>query len=146
MLVRDQKLSRIRPGVGIDRDCFTPQQLRSTSTESRPAAERQLVRSAVDCSVAPFHRVNGEPIPNGPVCDRQRFECGLDVIFEPDMHAERSNFLFERPAIGKESVAGHYFEGHPVAPDKPSAHAIAFSSSCSWFGSEYVSAECPIAE
>jgi len=112
----------------------------------RLAAERQLVRSALECSVAPFHRVNGESIPNRPVCDCQRFECGLDVVFEPDIHAERSNFLFERPTIGKERVAGHYFEGHPVAPDKPSAHAIAFSSSCRWFGSEYVSAACPIAE
>ena len=36
--------------------------------------------------------------------------------------------------------------GQPVGPDKPMAHAIAFSSSCRWFGSEYVSAECPIAE
>lgn len=127
--IADEQLPCIRPHVGSDRHGLPPEEFGAAPAEARPSAERQFVGRPIERAVAAFHRMNGESVADGAICDGQRPQRCLDVAREPYVETERRDFLFQRAAVGKECVACHQRALQPVGPDKPRAHAMAFSRS-----------------
>jgi hypothetical protein len=109
VVFRQQQLTGIGACVGIDRDRLTPEQLGPAAGEAGPAAERQLVGSAIERAVAAFHRVNHQAVTDAAPSNRQRGDSDANVRFETDRYVEIADLLFKHRAIGKQGVAGHYF-------------------------------------
>jgi hypothetical protein len=88
------------PGVGPplvdDRRGLAPDELRPAGAEPFVAAERQLVGRPVERPVAPFHRVDGEPVADPASPELTRRPQGSQIRLEPNPQTPRAGILLER--------------------------------------------------
>ena len=91
----DDELTGIGTPLGYDRAGLAPDELGPAGAEPPVTAEGQLAGRAVGLGVAPFHRLDRQPVPDLPAPDRDRPKQRRKV--RAQMKVERQSTAHRQP-------------------------------------------------